>query len=134
MGPAVGIWILTVTLSVAGVVLFEVGRRQAAGTLRRNWVAGLRTHETMRSDAAWHAAHDATARHVKAAGVVLLCTAVAVLVVRPSDDATLAVIVLGGAAATLALVVAAGVRGHRIAARVNRGETDGTPPGGHPPV
>lgn len=128
------IWILGAVLAVAGLVVVVVGRRQEAGTLRRNWIAGLRTHETMRSDAAWYAAHDATWRQVTAAGLVLLATAVAVMVVRPSDDATLAAIVLGGAAITLTLVVAAGIRGHRIAARVNRAESDDTPPGDHPRV
>lgn len=41
-----GVWVLALTLLVAGVVLIVVGRKQKAGTLPRNWIAGLRTWET----------------------------------------------------------------------------------------
>lgn len=65
-----GIWILGLTLLAGGVVLIVIGRKQRDGTLRRNWFAGLRTWETMRSDRVWDAAHAATAGLVTAAGVV----------------------------------------------------------------
>lgn len=115
-----GVWVLALTLLVAGVALIVVGRMQKAGTLRRNWIAGLRTWETMRNDDAWHAAHTATAGMVAGAGVVQVIAGAALVVLQPPDDVMLA-IVLGGAALTLALVLAAGVRGHRLAARINRG-------------
>jgi uncharacterized membrane protein len=114
-----GPWILVLTLAAAAVALIVIGRKQAAGTLRRNWIAGLRTSETMRSDEAWRAAHAHTAGLVTAGGVVQLVAAVTLVVARPGQEAGTAV-VLGAAAATLGLVLAAGVRGHRIAARVNR--------------
>lgn len=119
MADEAGIWVLALAMLSAGVVLLAVGRKQKAGTLKRNWLAGLRTWETLRSDAAWNAAHEATAGLVSAAGVVQILVGAAVLVLQPVDDGTIAVIVLGGAAVTLGLVLTAGVRGHRIAARVN---------------
>jgi hypothetical protein len=119
VGDDIGIWMLGLTLVVAGGALVVIGRKQQAGTLRRNWLVGLRTAETMRSDAAWDAAHRATAGLVAAAGVVQLIAGGAVLVLRPTDDGASAAIVLGGAAATLGLVLTAGVRGDRIASRVH---------------
>jgi uncharacterized membrane protein len=119
VGDDIGIWMLGLTLVVAGGALVVIGRKQQAGTLRRNWLVGLRTAQTMRSDAAWDAAHRATAGLVAAAGVVQLIAGGAVLVLRPTDDGAFAAIVLGGAAATLGLVLTAGVRGDRIASRVD---------------
>ncbi|HVM15557.1 MAG TPA: SdpI family protein [Egibacteraceae bacterium] len=115
-----GFWVLALTLLLAGMALIVVGRKQKAGTLPRNWVAGLRTWETMRNDDAWHAAHTATAGMVTGAGVVQVIAGAALVVLQPSEEVLLA-IVLGGAGLTLALVLAAGVRGHRLAARMNRG-------------
>lgn len=119
MTDEAGVWILGLVLLVAGVVLLFIGRKQKAGTLKRNWLAGLRTRETMRSDAAWYAAHEATAGLVTAAGVAQVLAGAAVLVVQPTGDGAIAALVLGGAAVTLGLVLGAGVRGHRIAAGVN---------------
>lgn len=119
---SVGLWLLVVTLAGAGVILIVIGRKQASETLRRNWIAGLRTSETMQSDEAWFAAHTATAGFVTAAGVVQLAGAIGLLLLlRPDEDAG-AAFVLIPATVTLVLVVVAGVRGHRIAERVNRGE------------
>jgi hypothetical protein len=115
-----GLWILGATLLGAGALVIVVGLKQRAGTLRRNWLAGLRTWETMRSDAAWHAAHAATAGSVTAAGVVLALAGAGLVVLRPTQEAAVAAIVLGGAAVTVGLVLSAAFRGHRIAKRVNR--------------
>jgi hypothetical protein len=65
-----GLGVLVVVLDAAGVSIIWVGRKQATGTLPRNWFAGVRTPETMRSGEAWRAAHAATAGLVTAAGVV----------------------------------------------------------------
>lgn len=121
MGQHAAIWVLGLPLFGAGVALVVVGRKQKAGTLRRNWLVGLRTWETMRSDVAWHAAHGATAGLVTAAGVVLIAAGTAVLVLQPTDEGTIAAMVLGAAAVTLGLVLTAGVRGHRTAAHINQG-------------
>lgn len=124
MADEAGVWILGVTLLLAGVVLAVVGRKQHAGTLKRNWLVGLRTWETLRSDAAWSAAHEATAGLVAAAGIVMLLGGATVLALQPTDDGVIAAIVLGTAAVTLVLVLTAGIRGHRIAANVNEGEPE----------
>jgi len=120
MGQQAAIWVLGLTLLGAGAVLVVVGGKQRSGTLRHNWLVGIRTWETMRSDAAWYAAHGVTAGLVTLAGVVLAVAGTAVLVLQPTDEGTIAVIVLGGAAVTLGLVLTAGVRGHRVATRVNQ--------------
>lgn len=116
---AADIWISALILLVSGAVLVAIGRKQSSGTLERNWLAGVRTRETMRSDAAWHAAHTATARLIIGAGIVPIVAGAAILVLRPTDDATIATTVLGSLGVTLALAVTAGVQGHRIARRVN---------------
>lgn len=118
------IWIVVVTLLISGAVLVAIGRKQGSGTLERNWLAGIRTRETMRSDAAWNAAHTATARLTIGIGVVLLVAGAAILVLQPANDATIATIVLGSVGVTLALAVTAGVQGHRSARRVNEGAAD----------
>lgn len=51
-----------VVLVVAGWVLVRVARRAAAGTLKRNQVAGIQTSVTLSSDTAWRAAHVAAER------------------------------------------------------------------------
>ncbi|WP_371611878.1 SdpI family protein [Streptomyces clavifer] len=44
-------------LVAAGWLLLHLARRAAAGTLKRNQFAGIRTSVTLSSDAAWRAAH-----------------------------------------------------------------------------
>lgn len=46
-------------LIAAGWLLLHVARRAAAGTLKRNQLAGIRTRATLSSEAAWRAAHTA---------------------------------------------------------------------------
>jgi uncharacterized membrane protein len=113
------LWILGGTLLVGGVTLIWVSMKQRAGTLRRNWFVGLRTWQTMGSDAAWHAAHGTTGGLVIAAGVVQVVAVLALVLLRPTDDGALMAVVLGAAGVTLALVLAAGIRGHILAARVD---------------
>ena len=121
---AADIWISALILLVSGAVLVAIGRKQNSGTLERNWLAGVRTRETMRSDAAWHAAHTATARLIIGAGIVPIVAGAAILVLRPTDDATIATTVLGSLGVTLALAVTAGVQGHRIARHINDSDAD----------
>ena len=127
MPDEAGIWIVGLVLLLAGVVLLVVGRKQRAGTLRRNRLVGLRTPQTLRSDTAWCAAHEATAGLVAAAGVVQILAGAALLVLRPTGDGAIAAIVLGTAAVTVGLVLTAGIRGDRIAAAVKEGEPGGSP-------
>ena len=44
-------------LIAAGWLLLRLARRAAAGTLKRNQIAGIRTRATLSSEAAWRAAH-----------------------------------------------------------------------------
>jgi uncharacterized membrane protein len=111
--------LLAVTMLLAGVVLLVLAARQRSGGLRRNGLVGLRTSATMRSDEAWHAAHAATAGLTALAGVVQVVAGGAIVVLDPGDAGLLAW-TLGGAGSTLALVLTAAVRGHRIAVRVDR--------------
>lgn len=127
MPDEAGIRIVGLVLLLAGVALLVVGRKQRAGTLRRNRLVGLRTPRTLRSDAAWYAAHEETAALVAAAGVVQVLAGTAMLVLRPTGDGAIAAIVLGGAAVTVGLVLTAGIRGDRIAAAVTEGEPGGSP-------
>lgn len=113
------IWIVVVLLLASGAVLVAIGRKQGSGTLDRNWLVGIRTSETMRSDAAWHAAHGETAGITVAAGVVPLVAGAATLVLRPADDATVAAIALVSVGAMLVLALIGAYRGHRIARDVN---------------
>jgi multisubunit Na+/H+ antiporter MnhG subunit len=117
----VDVWISALILLVSGAVLVAIGRKQSSGTLERNWLTGVRTRETTRSDAAWEAAHAATARLIIGAGIVPIVAGAGMLVLRPNDDSTIATIVLGALGVTLALAVTAGVQGHRIARQVNEG-------------
>lgn len=50
-------WIGIAVFFVAGLVVAEVGRRGAAGTLPRNHFAGIRLPSTMRDDESWKRAH-----------------------------------------------------------------------------
>ncbi|MFO7776987.1 MAG: SdpI family protein [Nitriliruptoraceae bacterium] len=86
MPDEAGIWIVGLVLLLAGVALLVVGRKQRAGTLRRSRLVGLRTPQTLRSDTAWYAAHEATAGLVAAAGVVQILAGTAMLALRPTAD------------------------------------------------
>ncbi|MDH3606978.1 MAG: SdpI family protein [Acidimicrobiia bacterium] len=52
-GAIVGLSILL----AAGVLVVVVGRRAVAGRLGRNYLVGIRTTETLSSDASWSAGH-----------------------------------------------------------------------------
>lgn len=102
-GSMVVIAVVFPLLLLFAAVLVELAAR---GRLRRNWIAGIRTRATMRSDATWVAGHQAAARTVwigfvlsSAAGVVALVTSGSLSVVF----AVIVVIVLA-ATVTVALV------------------------------
>lgn len=60
-------------LVAAGLLLRGAARRAAAGTLKRNLIAGIKTRATLSSDAAWQVAHIAAENdsRVGAAGVIV---------------------------------------------------------------
>jgi hypothetical protein len=110
--------VLAVTMVAGGAVVCWVGLSQRRGTLERNYVAGLRTSETLANDDAWRAAHDATATLTIAAGLVGVATGIIAFFVG-DPTATLAVIGVGGTV-VLGLVAGAAVKGQRIARSINR--------------
>lgn len=103
---------VVVLLALAGALLLATAWLGARGRLRRNKVLGIRVPSTLRSDAAWAAAHRAAAAPFAAAGVVALLGAVAAA--GASDETTPPIAIVTVTLVTAATVVA-GVRGHRAA-------------------
>lgn len=67
-----------IAMMVGGTVLVALGAFARAGKLTRQSVLGLRTKETLASDEAWKAAHEAAANWVVGAGAVLFAGGVLV--------------------------------------------------------
>jgi len=71
------IWLAGVAVGMAllGLLVVWLGRACERGTLRRNGLVGIRTPDTMASDAAWLAGHQAAAPRTKAGGTIwcLVC-------------------------------------------------------------
>lgn len=82
--------------------------------LPRNGLVGMRTRATMASDAAWNAAHRASAWSIALTGLVLLVGGIWLLLDRRSPESTRNV-VLGISLAVLAVVVIGGVQADRVA-------------------
>ena len=100
--------------SILSLNLFVVAYLSATDRLKRNKLVGMRTKATMASDAAWYAAHRASAWSIAVAGVVVLGTGGWLLAVRPGDDeGTRAV--FGSAIAVLVVVVIGGLQAQRAA-------------------
>ena len=102
-------------LITAGAALLTVGLLGWWGRLPRNRFAGVRTPATLRSDAAFTLANRVAAPPVLAAGAV--CVAAGALALG-AGGVMLTVIVAVGGAGTVALLIAAGLLGHRVAAAV----------------
>ena len=100
-GDQVGVLIAALLLCGCGVLVVWLARRGRSGQLPRNRVAGVRTSVTLSSDAAWDAAHRASARATEIAGWGTLAagavTAVVVIVV-PGPVIVVTVLLLAGAA------------------------------------
>ncbi|RLP75354.1 SdpI family protein [Mycetocola tolaasinivorans] len=89
-------------LTLAGVLVIWMGRRGARGTLKRNPYMGVRTAATMRSDAAWIAAHRAVATPTVIGGAGILAAGLIALFL-PSSAGVF--VILGGAVWGLAWLV-----------------------------
>lgn len=66
--PIVAQVVVGAVLFFGGLAILAFARMSAAGTLRRNWIAGVRTPLTMSSDAAWYAAQKGAASAERIAG------------------------------------------------------------------
>ena len=82
--------------------------------LPRNDLVGMRTRATLASDAAWNAAHRASAWSVALTGVVLLVGGIWLLLNRQSPGANRNV-VLATCVAVLIIIVIGGVHAHQVA-------------------
>ena len=105
-----------VVLAVAGIAMAVVGGLGLRVRLPRNRFAGVRTVNTLRDEHTFAVGNQAAAPLTIAAGVVALLGAVAVWGApsRPLAITLLALATLG----TLALTVAGGVLGDRVAKRI----------------
>lgn len=106
---------LGVLLAATGVGLLTVGLLGWGRRLPRNRFAGIRTPATLRSDAAFTAANRVAAPPVLAAGAI--CVAAGALV-WGTEGATLAVIAGVAGVGTIALLIAGGLLGHRVATAI----------------
>jgi hypothetical protein len=105
-------WVAIVVFFVAGLIVAEVGRRGAAGTLPRNHIAGIRLPSTMRDDESWAVAHRAGGPAMIATGLVSAVAAgIAALVWIIAGDEAASATVLGAALLMLAGVLYSGWKG-----------------------
>lgn len=105
-------WVGIAVFFVTSLIVAEVGRRGAAGTLPRNHIAGIRLPATMRDDESWNRAHRTGGPAMLVTGVAgaVLTGVAAVVGLVVGEDA--AGSVLGGAALLLlAGVLYSGWRG-----------------------
>ena len=100
--------------SVLGVGSFWLTYLCATERLKRNGTVGMRTKATLASDAAWYAAHRASAWSIAVAGLIFLAVGVWLLVARP-EEAGARTAVTGSAIAVLVVVVIGGVQADRVA-------------------
>jgi uncharacterized membrane protein len=117
-----------ILFTIGGVGFLGMAWLCARGKLRRNPIAGMRTSATMASDAAWFAAHRASAWAIAVDGVVMLGTGLWVALSRPLEAAEEEAL---GRACVLILVVTVvgGIQAHLVAKRVNRRRARGRRPG-----
>jgi hypothetical protein len=109
----VGVLFLVVGLAAAVAAVMA-----ANGSLPRNRIVGMRTRATLASDAAWRAAHRASAWSVAAAGAISTALGLYLLVAQPSRS-TKAAVAIAASAALLVLVVIGGVQADRVARRTS---------------
>ena len=71
-------------LLLAGVIFIWISYRSCRGTLKPNFFIGIRTPETLASDAAWIAGHRAAYRYFFFGGIGLILSSVVALI-SPED-------------------------------------------------
>jgi len=109
--------IASLALVIAGMAIYRIGVRGENGDLPRQRTMGLRTKATLSSDEAWHAAQQAGADLVKAAGAISFIGGL-VSVPLYNREAVAAAVVLGTAVLMLIVTIKAGMRGQAAARAV----------------
>ncbi|TFD93491.1 SdpI family protein [Cryobacterium lactosi] len=89
---------------LGGILVVAVNEAAARGRLGVNSVAGIRTRAVMMSEAAWTAGHRAARIPMGLAGLVMVLTGAAILLLRLDGD-TIGPLVLASAAAAVLLVL-----------------------------
>lgn len=100
--------------SAIGLALLWVGCLSATERLRRNGLVGMRTKATMANDAAWFAAHRASAWSILTAGLILFGVGLWLLFTGPSH-ATTKTAVVSSALLIVVVVVIGGLQADRVA-------------------
>ena len=114
---------LGVVMIGSGVLIAVVNNRAADGRIGVNTVAGIRTKQTMASEEAWQAAHQAAKPWNQFGALMSIVTGFVVIGLSSSAVALFTVLFVGVALMLIA-VVAGAVVGHRTAREVNtRGES-----------
>ncbi len=117
-GVSIGLGLL---LIAAGILVWIVAVRGADGRLEKNWIAGIRTRATMRSDKAWLAAHEKALGPSKLAAIGSVFIGLLLIVIRP-EGIGFAFIMIAGAFLLPALVVYGAVLGNRAAKEADQPE------------
>jgi uncharacterized membrane protein len=101
-----------IVLVLAGLLVVWVAIRSWQGRLSRNYVAGVRTPSTMRSDEAFRIANKVAAPFSLAGGVLIAVTGVVETLVPVR---AIAAVVLTGVLLAGVLIVVGGIKGVRAA-------------------
>jgi uncharacterized membrane protein len=106
-----------ITMLLSGLVIMWLAGRMASGRLRRNRWAGIRTPATLKSDDSWNAAHEAAAHLMSAAGTLAAVGGLTGMIagLLGLGEGVVAGLILGGAALMTILLIAATVKGVRVA-------------------
>jgi uncharacterized membrane protein len=101
-----------VVIVLAGLLIVWLAIRSWQGRLSRNYVAGVRTRSTMRSDEAFRIANKAAAPFSLVGGLLFIVTGVVAAIVSAS---TATAVLLTGVVLAGVVIVVGGVTGVRAA-------------------
>jgi hypothetical protein len=115
-------WVLAVTFGVSAAAIGLIARQSRVGFARRNYLVGVRTRATLRSDEVFRAANRAAAGPMRVAawGAAVAAAAVVVCAVVGAPDFASTVVAGGGAAVVLGGVLAGVVKATRVARLLER--------------
>lgn len=118
-------WVALIAFVLGSLVVAEIGRRAAAGTLPRNHLAGIRVRATLASDEAWDVGHRAAGPTLLGTGFagVGLAISTAVIGVTVDEVSAAGSLIIGAVILVAGCFVAAGQARRAIE------EADAGPPG-----